>query len=86
VLEISADTDQVRDAGDDLRAASRGLEAVGGLADSISSTSSGMPFTDAALGTLARDWSRSLRASADTLAALGSYANLVAEAFEHAAG
>jgi hypothetical protein len=80
---IANDFAETRSAGSALSAAGDGLLAaaaragVGGTADG-----DGTPRTDAALGSLARDWQSGLETLSGQVKTLGLYANLAAAAFQ----
>jgi hypothetical protein len=83
---IANDFAETRSAGAALTAAGAGLLAAAARAE-LGGTAGGdgTPRTDAALGSLARDWRSGLETLGGQVEALGTYANLVAAAFQKSA-
>lgn len=81
---ISNHTGQTRTAGDALSRAGDALVAAAAGAAGAGEGAGGdaAPHTDAALGSLARDWKVGLAAYGRHVSALGSFADLMAAAFE----
>jgi hypothetical protein len=82
-VRVANDFNETRSAGAALAAAGDGLLAaasLGGLGETAGGD--GTPRTDAALGSLARDWQSGLETLGRQVSALGTYADLVAAAFQ----
>jgi hypothetical protein len=82
-VRVANDFNETRSAGAALSAAGDGLLAAASLAG-LGGTAGGdgTPRTDAALGSLARDWQSGLEAYGEQVSALGTYVDLVAAAFQ----
>ena len=85
-MRVANDFNETRSAGATLSAAGDGLLAAASLAG-LGGTAGGdgAPRTDAALGSLAREWRSGLETLGEQAEALGRYVDLVAAAFQKSA-
>jgi hypothetical protein len=84
-VRVANDFNETRSAGAALSAAGNGLLAAAAHAG-LGGTAGGdaTPRTDAALGSLARDWQTGLEVFGEQVSGLGTYVDLVAAVFQEA--
>jgi hypothetical protein len=86
MMLVANDFNETRSAGAALAAAGDGLISTASLAHlGDAGGGDGTPRTGAALGSLARDWQSGLETLGGQVEALGTYADLVAAAFQKSA-